>query len=66
MFVLLDDEIKEGRIDFDSQPWPCISSGAKYLIKQMLNKKQKERISAANVLGKPLSFVIFILGLCEA
>ncbi|KAJ0252530.1 EF-hand domain-containing protein [Hirschfeldia incana] len=28
-----DDEIMEGRIDFDRQPWPSISSGAKYLIK---------------------------------
>ncbi|KAJ0264902.1 Calcium-dependent protein kinase 27 [Hirschfeldia incana] len=48
-----DDEIKDGRIDFDSQPWPCISSSAKDLIKKMLNKKQKERISAANVLEHP-------------
>lgn len=50
----VDDEIKKGIIDFDSQPWPCVSVGAKDLIKRMLNKNQKERISAENVLGKPL------------
>ncbi|CAG7862362.1 unnamed protein product [Brassica rapa] len=48
-----DDEIKEGTIDFDSHPWPCISVGAKDLIKRMLNKNQKERISAENVLEHP-------------
>ncbi|CDY16652.1 BnaA09g20300D [Brassica napus] len=48
-----DDEIKKGIIDFDSQPWPCISVGAKDLIKRMLNKNQKERISAENVLEHP-------------
>ncbi|KAF3567808.1 hypothetical protein DY000_02014101, partial [Brassica cretica] len=48
-----DDEIKKGIIDFDSQPWPCISVGAKDLIKRMLNKNQKERISAENILEHP-------------
>ncbi|CAN6859717.1 unnamed protein product [Brassica oleracea] len=48
-----DDEIKKGIIDFDNQPWPCISVGAKDLIKRMLNKNQKERISAENVLEHP-------------
>ncbi|KAG2330649.1 hypothetical protein Bca52824_001829 [Brassica carinata] len=51
--MLVDDEIKEGRIDFDSHPWPCTSLSAKYLIKNMLNKNQKERISAAKVLEHP-------------
>ncbi|CAN6867760.1 unnamed protein product [Brassica oleracea] len=48
-----DDEIKKGIIGFDSQPWPCISVGAKDLIKRMLNKNQKERISAENILEHP-------------
>ncbi|KAF8077163.1 hypothetical protein N665_1058s0001, partial [Sinapis alba] len=48
-----DDEIKEGSIDFDSQPWPSISLSAKNLIKKMLNKNQKNRISAAEVLEHP-------------
>uniref|UniRef100_A0A1J3GF06 non-specific serine/threonine protein kinase n=1 Tax=Noccaea caerulescens TaxID=107243 RepID=A0A1J3GF06_NOCCA len=48
-----DDEIKEGKLDFDSQPWPSIQLSAKDLIRKMLNKDQKKRISAAKVLEHP-------------
>jgi len=50
---IVDAEIKECRLDFESQPWPLISFKAKHLIGKMLTKKPKERISAADVLGKP-------------
>ncbi|EOA20568.1 hypothetical protein CARUB_v10000880mg [Capsella rubella] len=48
-----DAEIKGGRPDFDSQPWPLISETAKHLIRKMLIKNPKERISAADVLEHP-------------
>jgi calcium-dependent protein kinase len=48
-----DDEIKEGKLDFDTHPWPSIQLSAKDLIKKMLNKDQKKRISAAKVLEHP-------------
>ncbi|ANM67379.1 calcium-dependent kinase-like protein [Arabidopsis thaliana] len=48
-----DAEIKECRLDFESQPWPLISFKAKHLIGKMLTKKPKERISAADVLEHP-------------
>ncbi|ESQ38126.1 hypothetical protein EUTSA_v10028617mg [Eutrema salsugineum] len=48
-----EDEIREGKLDFESQPWPSISLSAKDLIKKMLNKNQKKRISAGEVLEHP-------------
>lgn len=45
------DAILKEDIDFESQPWPSISSSAKDLVRKMLNKDPKERISAAQVLG---------------
>ncbi|AEE82415.2 calcium-dependent kinase-like protein [Arabidopsis thaliana] len=50
---IVDAEIKECRLDFESQPWPLISFKAKHLIGKMLTKKPKERISAADVLEHP-------------
>ncbi|XP_020878721.1 calcium-dependent protein kinase 22 isoform X3 [Arabidopsis lyrata subsp. lyrata] len=50
---IVDAEIKEGRLDFESQPWPLITFKAKHLIGKMLTKNPKERISAADVLEHP-------------
>lgn len=44
--------ILQGHVDFESSPWPSISSGAKDLIKKMLTMDPKMRISAAQALGK--------------
>ncbi|KAL8172489.1 hypothetical protein V2J09_024293 [Rumex salicifolius] len=44
------DAIQEGHIDFESKPWPSISSGAKDLIRRMLTQDPKKRITAAQVL----------------
>lgn len=44
----------EGHIDFESQPWPSISSSAKDLVRRMLTADPKRRISAADVLRKYL------------
>lgn len=42
----------EGKLDLESAPWPSISNAAKDLIKKMLTKDTKKRITAAEVLGK--------------
>eukprot|EP00249_Psilotum_nudum_P029711 c40945_g1_i1 orf=3-272(-) len=47
------DAVLQGRIDFASDPWPYISSGAKDLVKKMLRKDPKERLSAQDVLNHP-------------
>lgn len=45
------DAILQGDIDFESKPWPSISSSAKDLVKKMLTKDPKKRITSAQVLG---------------
>lgn len=45
--------ILEGHVDFESSPWPSISSEAKDLIKKMLTMDPKMRISAAQALEHP-------------
>ncbi|XP_057974282.1 calcium-dependent protein kinase 29 [Malania oleifera] len=44
------DAVLKGQIDFQSSPWPSISGVAKDLIKKMLTKDPKERITAAQAL----------------
>ncbi|KAF8020483.1 hypothetical protein BT93_G1024 [Corymbia citriodora subsp. variegata] len=44
------DAILQGEIDFESQPWPSISPSAKDLVKKMLTKDPKKRITSAQVL----------------
>ncbi|XP_058089046.1 calcium-dependent protein kinase 24-like isoform X2 [Magnolia sinica] len=46
-------EILKGRLDFESAPWPCISESAKDLIKKMLNRDPKKRLTAHEVLCHP-------------
>ncbi|CAH8335862.1 unnamed protein product [Eruca vesicaria subsp. sativa] len=46
-------EIQNAPIDYESHPWPCISSAAKDLVKKMLIRNPKKRITAAKVLGHP-------------
>ncbi|KAL3733498.1 hypothetical protein ACJRO7_022943 [Eucalyptus globulus] len=44
------DAILQGDIDFESKPWPSISLSAKDLVKKMLTKDPKKRITSAQVL----------------
>ncbi|KAL9251277.1 Calcium-dependent protein kinase 9-like protein, partial [Drosera capensis] len=44
------DAILQGHIDFESNPWPSISSSAKDLVRKMLTQDPKKRITAAEVL----------------
>ncbi|BAT94406.1 calcium-dependent protein kinase 4-like [Vigna umbellata] len=46
-------QILHAEVDFASHPWPSISGSAKDLIKQMLDKDPKKRISAHEVLCHP-------------
>lgn len=39
-------------LDLQSSPWPSISPSAKDLVKKMLTKDPKKRITAAEALGK--------------
>ncbi|GBG79327.1 hypothetical protein CBR_g29477 [Chara braunii] len=43
------DAIVQGDLDFQSSPWPSISSGAKDLVRRMLTQDPKQRITAAEV-----------------
>ncbi|KAF4383161.1 hypothetical protein F8388_009192 [Cannabis sativa] len=43
--------ILKGDIDFETQPWPQISESAKSLIRQMLERDPKKRLTAQQVLG---------------
>uniref|UniRef100_A0A0D3BT47 non-specific serine/threonine protein kinase n=1 Tax=Brassica oleracea var. oleracea TaxID=109376 RepID=A0A0D3BT47_BRAOL len=46
-----ESEIRRGSLDLERKPWPCVSESAKDLVKKMLTKDPKSRISASNVLG---------------
>jgi serine/threonine protein kinase len=46
------DAVLRGHVDFSSDPWPSISSGAKDLVKKMLRPDPKERLTAAEILSK--------------
>ncbi|KAB2082345.1 hypothetical protein ES319_A05G191700v1 [Gossypium barbadense] len=45
--------VSEGNLDLKSQPWPTISEGAKDLIRKMLARDPKKRITAAQALEHP-------------
>ncbi|KAF2290990.1 hypothetical protein GH714_017947 [Hevea brasiliensis] len=46
-------QILQGKIDFQSEPWPKISDNAKDLIRKMLERDPRRRISAHEVLCNP-------------
>jgi serine/threonine protein kinase len=58
------NSILRGQVDFTSDPWPRISSGAKDLVRKMLTSDPKRRISAYDVLSKSVSLLNFSL-LCS-
>ncbi|OAY82735.1 Calcium-dependent protein kinase 3 [Ananas comosus] len=55
------NEIRRGHVDFLSDPWPSISSGAKDLVKKMLRQDPKERLTAAEILRDLLVVIILVL-----
>lgn len=46
-------EILGGKLDFQTRPWPSISEGAKDLIRKMLIRDPKQRLTAYQVLSHP-------------
>lgn len=46
------DAILHGEVDLQSMPWPSISNDAKDLIRKMLTKNPRRRITAAQALGQ--------------
>ncbi|XP_059453522.1 calcium-dependent protein kinase SK5-like isoform X2 [Corylus avellana] len=46
-------EILQGKLDFQSEPWPGISESAKDLIRKMLDRNPKKRLTAHEVLCHP-------------
>ncbi|XP_076942943.1 calcium-dependent protein kinase 26-like [Bidens hawaiensis] len=47
------EEVLHGKLDFSIDPWPNISAGAKDLVKKMLVRDRKKRITAHEVLCHP-------------
>ncbi|XP_059289945.1 calcium-dependent protein kinase 26-like [Lycium ferocissimum] len=47
------DEVLNGDIDFELDPWPKISQGAKDLVRRMLVRDPKKRLTAYEVLCHP-------------
>nr|GMD19143.1 calcium-dependent protein kinase 11-like [Ipomoea batatas]GMD59178.1 calcium-dependent protein kinase 11-like [Ipomoea batatas] len=46
-------QILKGKLDLESDPWPSISDSGKDLIKKMLHRDPKKRITAHDVLSHP-------------
>ncbi|WOK99484.1 hypothetical protein Cni_G08196 [Canna indica] len=47
------EEVLHGSLDFDSDPWPSISDSAKELVRRMLVRDPKRRLTAHEVLRHP-------------
>ncbi|VAI22925.1 unnamed protein product [Triticum turgidum subsp. durum] len=47
------EEVLHGKLDFESDPWPSISEGAKDLVRRMLLRDPKKRLTAHEVLRHP-------------
>lgn len=46
------EEVLHGKLDFQSEPWPSISESAKDLVRRMLVRDPKKRLTAHDVLRK--------------
>lgn len=55
------EAIMQAKLDLQSSPWPSISDSAKDLIKKMLTRDAKKRITAAEVLGKCIIACVLLL-----
>lgn len=55
--------ILKGMIDFERDPWPLVSESAKSLVKQMLDPDPRRRLTAQQVLGKPLLLFLVMMEL---
>lgn len=57
------EQVLKGELDFVSEPWPSISESAKDLVRRMLVRDPKKRLTAHEVLReyKRLNDLIFLL-----
>ena len=46
------EEVLRGTLDFSSDPWPTVSDSAKDLVKKMLTRNPKKRITVHEALCK--------------
>jgi len=53
------EEVLYGDLDFSSDPWPNISESAKDLVRKMLVRNPRKRITAHEVLCKLFLFFLF-------
>ncbi|KAF6147891.1 hypothetical protein GIB67_014471 [Kingdonia uniflora] len=49
----IKEQVLEGELDFESEPWPEVSESAKDLLRKMLEKDPKKRMTAYEVLCHP-------------
>jgi serine/threonine protein kinase len=54
------EEVLRGDLDFSSDPWPNVSESAKDLVRKMLVRDPRKRITAHEVLCKLFSFFFFL------
>lgn len=57
------EQVLKGELDFVSEPWPSISESAKDLVRRMLVRDPKKRLTAPEVLReyKCLNNLVFLL-----
>lgn len=46
------EQVLRGQLDFVSEPWPSISENAKDLVRKMLVRDPKKRLTVREVLGE--------------
>ena len=54
------EQVLRGELDLESEPWPDISEDAKDLVKRMLVRDPKKRLTAPEVLSKYMCCIIYI------
>lgn len=58
------EQVLKGELDFISEPWPSISESAKDLVRRMLVRDPKKRMTAHEVLCEYACFSGLIFLLC--
>lgn len=53
------EQVLHGDLDFDSEPWPGISESAKDLVRKMLIRDPRRRLTAHEVLCEFCLLIIF-------
>lgn len=58
------EQVLHGDLDFSLDPWPNISESAKDLVKRMLVRDRKRRLTAHEVLCEFVFYDLFIFRYC--